>query len=323
MFDTMIIAKKIKISRIAKNMTQMQLADAMGVSYQAVSNWERGNSMPDISKLEDLCSALDISVSELLGMDNKSTETVQKAMREEELTVEEVVEIAPMLPPAKVKEEAKKSNPGMKKWNIGALSGIAPFLDEEFLDEIIDDVEVESLVELNAVCPFLSEEQLDKLARRAPKSDLVGIISIAPFIGEETMEYLIKDRYDMKVNSLTVLCNLAPFVDEDILDELARKAPKSDIDGIVALAPFLSEDTLDLLVRECDSEVDRTLIGSLAPFLSEETLDYLLDTLLEKGDTKGLSGLYPFLSSETLRRIAKLLMEQGDLDELKNAAMFM
>lgn len=323
MFDTMIIAKKIKMSRIGKNMTQMQLADAMGVSYQAVSNWERGNSMPDISKLEDLCNALDISVSELLGMENKTTETVEKALREEELTVEEMVEIAPMLPPAKVKEDAKKSNQGKKKWDIGALSGIAPFLDEEFWDEIIDDIEVESLVELSAVAYCLSEEQLDKLARRAPKSDVVGIISIAPFIGEETMEYLIKDRYDMKVDSLTVLCDLAPFVDEDVLDELARKAPKSDIDGIVALAPFLSEETLDQLVRECDSQVDGALIGSLAPFLSEDTLDYLVDALLEEGNVKGLSGLYPFLSSETLRKIAKRLMEQGDLDELKNAAMFM
>lgn len=51
MFDTARIAQKIKEARIARNMTQMNLADAMEVSYQAVSNWERGNSMPDIAKL--------------------------------------------------------------------------------------------------------------------------------------------------------------------------------------------------------------------------------------------------------------------------------
>ena len=44
MFDTMKIAAVIKQARIDRNMTQMQLADAMGVSYQAVSNWERGVS---------------------------------------------------------------------------------------------------------------------------------------------------------------------------------------------------------------------------------------------------------------------------------------
>ena len=60
MFDTMSVARKIREARISLNMTQMNLADAMEVSYQAVSNWERGNSMPDISKLELLCRILDI-----------------------------------------------------------------------------------------------------------------------------------------------------------------------------------------------------------------------------------------------------------------------
>ena len=44
MFDMMKIAKMIKRARIRKNMTQMDLADEMGVSYQAVSNWERVQS---------------------------------------------------------------------------------------------------------------------------------------------------------------------------------------------------------------------------------------------------------------------------------------
>ena len=45
-FSTDYVAQKIRSARIAQNMTQMQLADAMEVSYQAVSNWERANSMP-------------------------------------------------------------------------------------------------------------------------------------------------------------------------------------------------------------------------------------------------------------------------------------
>ena len=107
MFDTMMIGKKIKQARIDQNMTQMNLADAMGVSYQAVSNWERGNSMPDISKLADLCAALHISVNELLGIESPA---VEKAMAQEELTIEELVEVAPVLPPQAVmaQMEAKR-----------------------------------------------------------------------------------------------------------------------------------------------------------------------------------------------------------------------
>ena len=44
MFDTNKVASNIKSARTKMNMTQMDLADAMGVSYQAVSNWERGRS---------------------------------------------------------------------------------------------------------------------------------------------------------------------------------------------------------------------------------------------------------------------------------------
>lgn len=67
MFDTDKVANNIKAARTKMNMTQMNLADEMGVSYQAVSNWERGNSMPDISKLPELCKILNISFEELVG----------------------------------------------------------------------------------------------------------------------------------------------------------------------------------------------------------------------------------------------------------------
>ena len=44
MLDMNKVAKNIKNARTKKNMTQLELADIVGVSYQAVSNWERGNS---------------------------------------------------------------------------------------------------------------------------------------------------------------------------------------------------------------------------------------------------------------------------------------
>ena len=80
MFDTMKIAAIIKEARINKDMTQMNLADAMGVSYQAVSNWERGNSMPDIAKLEDLCRVLGLTVEQLLGMEHPAAAAVEKVI---------------------------------------------------------------------------------------------------------------------------------------------------------------------------------------------------------------------------------------------------
>lgn len=45
MFDTENIGMRISELRKAKNMTQMELADRMNISFQAVSNWERGVSL--------------------------------------------------------------------------------------------------------------------------------------------------------------------------------------------------------------------------------------------------------------------------------------
>ena len=67
MFDTKNIGKKIVNLRKINNITQMELADLMGVSYQAVSNWERGSSMPDISKLPELAKIFGVTIDELLS----------------------------------------------------------------------------------------------------------------------------------------------------------------------------------------------------------------------------------------------------------------
>lgn len=69
MFDTNKVANNIKNARTKMNMTQMNLADEMGVSYQAVSNWERGESYPDITFLPALANIFETSVDLLIGMD--------------------------------------------------------------------------------------------------------------------------------------------------------------------------------------------------------------------------------------------------------------
>lgn len=56
----------IRESRMKKDMTQQTLADAVSVSATAISKWENGHSLPDITMLEPLSSALDISISELV-----------------------------------------------------------------------------------------------------------------------------------------------------------------------------------------------------------------------------------------------------------------
>jgi len=57
----------IKALRERKSYTQKQLADLLGVSDKAVSKWETGKGLPDITLLEPLAKTLGVSVAELLS----------------------------------------------------------------------------------------------------------------------------------------------------------------------------------------------------------------------------------------------------------------
>lgn len=61
------IHQQIAFLRKQKNMTQESLAQALGVSNQAVSKWESGQCCPDISLLPELAALFAVSVDELLG----------------------------------------------------------------------------------------------------------------------------------------------------------------------------------------------------------------------------------------------------------------
>lgn len=60
------VGKFIASLRKAKNLTQEQFAEILGVNNRSVSRWENGNCMPDLSLLQIISAELDVSVLELL-----------------------------------------------------------------------------------------------------------------------------------------------------------------------------------------------------------------------------------------------------------------
>ncbi len=60
------IGKFIAERRKMAGLTQMQLAEKLGITDRAVSKWETGKSLPDSSIMLDLCDVLKISVNDLL-----------------------------------------------------------------------------------------------------------------------------------------------------------------------------------------------------------------------------------------------------------------
>ena len=65
--DSKMVGAQIARLRREKGLTQNDLGDRLGVSFQAVSKWERGETLPDTAILLDLANALGTSVDFILS----------------------------------------------------------------------------------------------------------------------------------------------------------------------------------------------------------------------------------------------------------------
>lgn len=214
MFDTSKVANNIKVARTKKNMTQMNLADEMGVSYQAVSNWERGNSMPDISRLQELCTILEICFEDLVGEKNQETEIVEKLMlNKEEVTIDEIVQVAPLVKPDKIEKKAKEIINSDTEISFSTLIDLAPFMDKKSLDELVNKVSNIDIGKLCGLAPFLSKKTLDAIVNKAIEEDNLDtnrIVGLAPFLSKETIKKIID--YMIQHGQENRIIAIAPFM---------------------------------------------------------------------------------------------------------------
>lgn len=65
--DTLKIGRYIQRLRKSAGMTQKDLAERLNISFQAVSKWENGDTLPDTGILLDLCDILDTTADKLLN----------------------------------------------------------------------------------------------------------------------------------------------------------------------------------------------------------------------------------------------------------------
>ena len=275
------IGIRISALRKERDMTQLELADKMGVSYQAVSSWERGTTMPDISRLPEISQVLGVSIDQLLGNGNQ-TEMVKNVLTQQthvytednKPQLKDIAEIAPILKPSQVDDLVEKVEP----------SGI-------------------SLAELTSFAPFISKEALGQLALRAEDDGDIGTLcGLAPFLDKDTLDQLA--RRIETVEGLGVLAALAPFVRKATLGELAVKACDSgDIDDICSIAPFLDKDTLDQLAHKIEEVKSIGALAGLAPFIRKSTLNELAAKALNKGNINQLHRIAPFLDKEMLGQL--------------------
>ena len=244
MFDMTKIGKKIKTARTEKNMTQLDLTDAMGISYQAVSNWERGNSMPDVAKLPDLCQILDLNLEELLGNED-SIKTVKKMIsdKDADISLEELADVFPIVPPKKMEQVLEDNAEDSDSIDIDALIALAPFLDDEYLNELAEKISLDHLDQLVGLAPFIDEDVLGKIAIKYAgtyEGTIDAIIALAPFLEEDVLDQLVDGYLATESCDLSEIVGLCPFLDEKTVRKIADHVmKKKDFNTLSEIAPFM------------------------------------------------------------------------------------
>ncbi len=248
MFDMQQMGIRISNLRKAAQLTQTELADRLGISFQAVSNWERGLSMPDISKLAELASLLNVTVDALLGGE-PGGQTVRRLLEKQpagDVPVGEIQEIAPILHTDQV--ETLLGDTADKPIDADAIASLAPYLSQSFIDDCADKLLQAngSLHTIAKLAPFVSTSFLDEKAEEALRQtgSLDAIRAVAPFLSEALLDRLAETAF-RETGRLSSFSAVTPFVSTAVLNRIAVEVLRQDGPrGIAPLLPFVDSRIL-------------------------------------------------------------------------------
>ncbi len=284
--DPRIVGAFISNKRKNRNLTQLELAQMLNVSHQAISKWERGESLPDISILPQLSRVFEVTIDALLTGEADKANGVDAVQAADAVKVDSVAAVDP--------EDAAA--------------------EEDTVDEVVaaDEVDAEDSAVDEADAEDRSsrtvEAESPSTGMDKPAASIEHLISLAPFVSQETLEAMVT-RVDGSIN-LRNLSSLAPFLNKTTLSTLAaRRASEGAEDSLphhlVSLAPFLEPTALTALVRDCAIHAfDSSILTSLAPFLEQSELIRLVEQLETDVPPGQLAALAPFLPKTTLDRLA-------------------
>ena len=84
--------ERVKILRMARNLSQVELAKKLNVSKQSVSNWENDNIQPSVEMLVKISKVFGVTTDYLLGLEKTSTVSVDGLSDREIASIVEIIE---------------------------------------------------------------------------------------------------------------------------------------------------------------------------------------------------------------------------------------
>lgn len=291
MFDTQKIGEKIAQFRRKKNMTQMELAEEMSVSFQAVSSWERGSTMPDISRLPQLCDTLGISIDQLLD-NSPYLPTVEQLLEPGETITEPIpaqhlVELEPVIKPKELSSVIHHNKEGVLFDNFCQLLNLIPFLSKEDTESLVRSHRslITSINDFAEIAPMLPSELVTEIISTLPQENLnlSTFLLLSPVVNPNMVQHLLEQNPDI-LESAENVAQLAPFVPRDYLNLILSQHQFSfSQEELTMLAPFVEQSVLERLLEENLPEIQSIddLI-ELAPFISSQFLHTMMQNLFSR-----------------------------------------
>jgi len=236
------ISENLKRLRKLRGITQEDLAEFIGVSFQAISKWERGDGYPDITSLPVLANYFGVSVDELIGM-NEINGAQEKAKINEQ--VGQLVSAGKIREAVQCLREAVKCFPN----DYALLADLACYLDRlgdtdeerrqnwaesiaisERILRFCTDSEIRSNVQCN-ICFALwragEEEQAMERARKLPNLYKTRELTLNGFLRGEERVTACQSTVQMLVWSFWMQIKLLTQTEHYTADEKIRLHQKA------------------------------------------------------------------------------------------------
>lgn len=162
------IGRFISAKRKNKRLTQEQLAEKLGVSINAISKWERGLCLMDMSLLKPLSEILEVSLNEILSGEEIENSDIEKKSEENIVKLTELVDLRTM--------------------RYGII-GMAIFFIVLVIISMFKDTSPSALVSL--ICAYNSITFLSRYKIKRDKSDLFAGFMFLMAVICNTFAYII------------------------------------------------------------------------------------------------------------------------------------
>lgn len=181
MFDTAKFGSYIASLRKAADMTQSELGDRLGLTRQAISRYECGESFPDVTVLGKLAEIFGVTVDTLIGSGTPSRgeaeilDAVAKGQDVSPTNAEDVVNLAPLFKPSVLNKLAESlAKQGL---NISHLLSLAEYLNETDTGKLMKLASFDSLADtdmnlLEHLMPLLGPYAADVIFQKIIDGEL-------------------------------------------------------------------------------------------------------------------------------------------------------